>query len=148
MVRIEKVNTELIPTALKMRREMLGVIFEHDEESFEGEFSDRTEEFFKHGDQTTVLAFDGDAAVGCATICYMKLMPSFDPSEKRAHIMNVYVRREYRRRGIAREMLNFVLDEAKRRGVSYVSLDATEQGKPLYKELGFGESLENMGINL
>lgn len=78
----------------------------------------------------------------------MELMPSFDPSEKRAHIMNVYVRREYRRRGIAREMLSFILDEAKRRGVSYVSLDATEQGKQLYKALGFSDKHENMGITL
>lgn len=35
-----------------------------------------------------------------------------------------------------------------RRGVSYVSLDATEQGKPLYKALGFDDNHENMGIDL
>lgn len=148
MVRIEKVNTELIPIALKMRREMLGVIFGRDEASFEGEFSDRTEEFFKHGDQTTVLAFDGDTAIGCATICYMELMPSFDPSEKRAHIMNVYTNADYRRRGIARQMLTVLIDEARERGVIYVSLDATENGRALYKSLGFGENEENMGLNL
>ena len=148
MARIEKVGAELIPEALKLRLELLSIVLDRDESSFHKDFSDRTEEFFKHGDQTTTLAFDGDMAVGCATICYMELMPSFDPSEKRAHIMNVYVRKEYRRHGIAREMLNFILEEAKRRGVSYVSLDAMEQGKPLYKALGFSENHENMGINL
>ena len=148
MARIEKVDAKLIPEALKLRLELLSIVLDRDESSFHKDFSDRTEEFFKHGDQTTVLAFDGDMAVGCATICYMELMPSFDPSGKRAHIMNVYVRKEYRRRGIAREMLSFILDEAKRRGVSYVSLDATEQGKPLYKALGFSENHENMGITL
>ena len=149
MARIEKVNAELIPMALKMRREMLGLIYERDEGSFEGEFSDLTEDFFKNGDQTTVLAFDGEDPIGCATICYIALMPTVDhPGGKRAHIMNVYVRRKHRRQGIAREMLSFILDEAKRRGVSYVSLDATEQGKPLYKALGFDDNHENMGITL
>lgn len=148
MVKVEKASTELIPAALKLRLELLSIVLDRDESSFGKDFSDRTEEFLKHGNQTTVLAFDGEAAVGCATICYMELMPSFDPSEKRAHIMNVYVRKEYRRRGIAREMLNFILDEAKRRGVSYVSLDATEQGRPLYETLGFCGNAENMGINL
>lgn len=148
MARIEKVGTELISAALKLRLELLSIVLDRDESSFGKDFSYRTEEFLKHGDQTTVIAFDGDAAVGCATICYMELMPSFDPSEKRAHIMNVYVCEEYRRRGIAREMLNFILDEAKRRGVSYVSLDATEQGRPLYKALGFSDNAENMGITL
>lgn len=149
MARIEKVGTELIPEALKLRREMLGIIYERDEESFEGEFSDLTEDFFKNGDQTTVLAFDGEDPIGCATICYIVLMPTVDhPSGKRAHIMNVYVRREFRRCGIAREMLNYILEEAKRRGVSYVSLDATESGRPLYRSLGFGENHENMGVTL
>ncbi|MDE7230621.1 MAG: GNAT family N-acetyltransferase [Oscillospiraceae bacterium] len=149
MARIEKVNTELIPMALELRREMLGIIYERDEGSFEGEFSDLTEDFFKSGDQTTVLAFDAQTPIGCATICYITLMPTVDhPYGKRAHIMNVYVRKKYRRRGIAREMLSFILEEAKRRGISYVSLDATESGRPLYKSLGFGENHENMGVTL
>lgn len=149
MARVEKVEASLIPEALKMRREMLGIIYERDEESFKGEFSDLTENYFKNGDQTTVLAFEGEVPVGCATICYIKLMPTVDhPGGKRAHIMNVYVRDGFRRRGIAREMLNFLLNEAKQRGVSYVSLDATEQGKPLYKALGFDKNNENMGVNL
>lgn len=49
MARIEKVNAELIPMALELRREMLGVIYERDEKSFEGEFSDLTKDFFKSG---------------------------------------------------------------------------------------------------
>lgn len=149
MAEIKKVGTELIPAALKMRREMLGIIYDRDEESFEGDFSDLTETFFKNGDQTTVLAFEGEAPIGCATVCYIELMPTVDHlNGKRAHIMNVYVREGYRRRGIAREMLSYILDEAKRRGVSYVSLDATEQGKPLYKTLGFDNNNENMGVTL
>ena len=62
--------------------------------------------------------------------------------------MNVYTHAEYRRQGAARLMLSALIDEAKRRGVTYISLDATESGKPLYRSLGFEASGENMGLNL
>lgn len=66
MARVEKVGASLIPEALKMRREMLGIIYGRDEEIFKGELSDMTEEFFRNGDQTAVLAFEGEVPVGGA----------------------------------------------------------------------------------
>lgn len=149
MIEYKKVTAELLETALKLRREMLGIIYGKDESEFEGEFTRLSEEFFKNGDQTTVLAYDGDKPVGCATICYITLMPTNDhPAGKRAHIMNVYTNASYRRQGIARKMVTTLLDEAKARGVTYISLDATESRRPLYKTLGFKENEENMGISL
>lgn len=149
MITYKRGTDELLETALKMRREMLAIIYGKDESEFEGEFTRLSEEFFKSSDQTTVLAYDGERAVGCATICYITVMPTVDhPTGKRAHIMNVYTNAEYRRRGVARQMVTILLDEAKERGVTYVSLDATENGRPLYKSLGFGENEENMGLNL
>lgn len=149
MITYKKVDNELIETALKMRRELLAIIYGKDEREFEGEFTRLSAEFFANGDQSTVLAFDGERCVDCATICYISLMPTFDhPVGKRAHIMNVYTNANYRRQGIARQMVNMLLDEARERGVTYVSLDATENGRPLYKSLGFDENSENMGINL
>lgn len=139
----------LLDTVLKMRRECCACVFGKDESEFEGEFTRVSEEYFSTGDQTTVLAFDGERAVGCATICYITLMPTEEhPTGKRAHIMNVYTNADYRRRGIARQMITVLLDEARERGVTYVSLDATEGGRPLYRSLGFDENKENMGINL
>lgn len=149
MIVYKKVNAQLLEAALKIRREMLGIIYGKDESEFEGEFTRLSAEYFTHGDQTTVLAYDGEKAIGCATICYITLMPTFDhPSGKRAHLMNVYVNADYRRQGIAREMVTTLLDEARERKVGYVSLDATENGRPLYKTLGFKENEENMGISI
>lgn len=148
MITYRKAENELLETALKMRREMLAIIYGKDEREFEGEFTRLSAEYFENGDQTTVLAFDDERAVGCDTICYVTLMPTFDhPTGKRAHIMNVYTNADYRRQGIARQMMSMLLDEARKRGITYVPLDATESGKPLYKSLGFGENEENMGLN-
>lgn len=149
MITYKKADLSLLDTVLKMRRETCACIFRKDESDFEGEFTRISEEFFRSGDQTTVLAYDGERAVGCATICYITLMPTFDhPTGRRAHIMNVYTNADYRRLGIARQMMSMLLDEAKERDVTYVSLDATENGRLLYKSLGFGENKENMGIGL
>lgn len=140
-------GAERIGDAVKIRVEMLSLM--HAEVDFSGEFTRLSEDFFKNGEQTTILAYDGEKAVGCATICYITVMPTFDhPTGKRAHLMNVYTNAEYRRQGIARQMVSMLLDEAKERGVTYVSLDTTKSGEPLYKSLGFDFSEETMGLNL
>lgn len=130
---------------LAIRMEMLSVV--NAGKSFDAAFVERSRNYFTNGAQTTVLAFDGENAVGCATICYVQVMPTYShPTGNRAHIMNVYVREEFRRRGIAREMMEMLLDEAKLRGVSQITLDATESGRPLYQALGFESSEEFMEL--
>lgn len=149
MITYEKAGAKHLRDIIKLRVELLCGIYDKSAEDFQGEFTRLSEDFFKSGDQTTVLAYDGEKAVGCATICYITLMPTVDhPSGKRAHIMNVYTNADYRRRGIARQMVTILLDEARERGAGYVSLDATENGRPLYRSLGFKENEENMGITL
>ena len=102
-------------------------------------------DYFLNGDQTTVLAIDNEIVVGCASISYMRIMPTFShPTGKRAHLMNVYTKRAYRRQGIARRMCEMLIKDAWEKGVTEISLDATTSGRPLYKSLGFSDSEECM----
>lgn len=134
---------------MALRKEMLAVVNGVSEDLISDDMLSVCEEYFRSGSQTTVLAYDGKTAFGCATICYINVMPTFShPTGKRAHIMNVYTRADHRRQGAAKKMMTALLDEARQRGVTYVSLDATESGRPLYLSLGFGENKEGMGINL
>lgn len=115
---------------------------------FSNELIDNSREYFNRDNQTTVLAID-ERVIGCATICYIEIMPTFShPTGKRAHLMNVYTRSEYRRHGIALHMLNILISEAKEKGVTEIILDATDLGKPLYKKCNFVESEECMILNL
>lgn len=134
---------------MQSRLEMLRVVNELPSDyEFSKELIEISREYFNNDNQTTVLAID-KCVIGCATICYIKMMPTFShPTGKRAHLMNVYTNSEYRRQGIAGHMLNILIKKAKEKGVTEISLDATELGKPLYKKCNFVESEECMVLNL
>ena len=108
-------------------------------------FVEESRKYFLEGNQTTVLALDGEIVIGCATICYFSVMPTFShPSGKRAHLMNVYTAKEYRKQGIGMKMVNILIDDAWNKGATEISLDATEAGRPIYKKCGFEDSEECM----
>ncbi|HEV7347966.1 GNAT family N-acetyltransferase [Telluribacter sp.] len=61
------------------------------------------------------------------------------PSDKQAHILNVYVEEEYRRLGLAKYLMETILDWCRQEGVGSVTLNASSVGKPLYEQLNFTE---------
>ena len=134
--------------ALAIRLEMLLEIGKLPKEhTFSDDFVRQTAAYLENGDQTTLLAMDGEHAVGCATICYMAWLPSLrHPTGCRAHLMNVYTAPNYRRQGLARRMVEGLMDDAKKRGVTEIRLDATAAGRPLYEALGFQANDEGMTI--
>lgn len=132
-----------------LRLEVIRSVARQPKMIFEESFISDSIEYFKYGEHITVLAFDGSEAIGCATMCYINVMPTYDhPNGKRAHLMNVYVKEKYRRNGIASNMCKMLIDASKQLQITNISLDATEIGKPLYKSLGFSESGEYMEMNI
>ena len=139
-----------IDALIKSRLEMLRIVNDLEDDYVFGEdFVQASRDYFLKGDQITVFALHDSIIVGCGSICFMELMPTFShPTEKRAHLMNVYTRAEYRRQVIARKMVQMLIDNAKRKGVTEISLDATESGRPLYESLWFRASDECMVMEL
>jgi ribosomal protein S18 acetylase RimI-like enzyme len=58
------------------------------------------------------------------------------------YIMNICTVPAYRRRGIARRMMQTILAWFQERGICRITLHASGMGEPLYRELGFAESNE------
>ena len=52
-------------------------------------------------------------------------------------VLNVYTKEEYRRKGIARKLLEQLISDAKEMVLDFVELKATEEGYHLYKSIGF-----------
>jgi len=84
------------------------------------------------------LVFDGNVFVGAGGISYYQVMPTYhNPTGNKAYIMNMYTKPEYRRRGIAMKTLDLLVTDAKTRGITAISLEATAMGQPLYEKYGF-----------
>jgi ribosomal protein S18 acetylase RimI-like enzyme len=149
MINIIKATTTDLDRVIISRIEMLKVVNGlSDDTEFDKEFIRNTKEYLCNSNQTTLLAVDKEV-IGCATICYINVLPTFDhPSGKRAHIMNVYTQDNYRRQGIAFQMMKMLIEEAEQKGVTEISLDATESGRLLYEKCGFVKTEEGMVLNL
>jgi len=76
------------------------------------------------------------AGGGGVLLCAWPANPK-DACTERAVILNVYTEREFRKRGIARQVMLTILDWAKGRGLRAVNLHASDEGRHLYKKLGF-----------
>ena len=84
------------------------------------------------------LVFDGTRFVGAGAVSFFQVMPTYhNLSGNKAYIMNMYTRPEYRRRGIAIKILDMLIKESKNRGITAISLEATDMGRPLYEKYGF-----------
>ena len=84
------------------------------------------------------LCFDGEKAVSMV-ILYIMDKPAFvtAPSGRTGTLLSVVTLPEYRKRGIAGKLVNMALEKAKQLGAEFVELQATADGAPLYKKIGF-----------
>lgn len=146
MNKIRIATKDDIEDLMSIRLEMLKVVNNLSEDyEYSDEMVNESRDYFLNGDHLTVFAMDGDMVIGCASVSFIRIMPTFyHPTGKRAHLMNVYTRGEYRRQGIARKMVELLIKESWKAGVTEISLDSTESGRPLYKSLGFTDSAECM----
>ena len=147
---IRKANSNDIEALMNIRLEMLRVVNNLSADAvFDKVLLDCSREYFLHGDQTTVIAVDNGKTIGCASLSYINIMPTFDhPTGKRGHLMNVYTNKEYRRQGIGRKMVELLIEEAREKGCTEISLDATEQGRFLYTQIGFTTNDSGMVLEL
>ncbi|MBQ9484137.1 MAG: GNAT family N-acetyltransferase [Ruminiclostridium sp.] len=90
------------------------------------------------GTHTAYLVFDGSEVVGAGGMSYYTVMPTYhNPTGRKAYVMNMYTRPDHRRQGIAYRTLDLLVSDAKARGVTFISLEATDMGRPLYEKYGF-----------
>lgn len=100
---------------------------------------------FVHGIRTgsqiwLVAEEDGILATGAA---FLRASPSSVAlTGLSATIAGVYTFPRHRRRGCARAVVTALLAACAERGCRHVRLQASEQGRPLYEELGFAAGTE------
>lgn len=84
------------------------------------------------------LALNGDRIVGTSGISFVEKPPYFGcPSGKIGLLSSMYTDPACRRRGIARELLSRVIEEARAYGCGTVQITASYMGVLLYTDFGF-----------
>lgn len=91
-----------------------------------------------NGTHIAYLVFDGSIFVGAGGVSFFQVMPTYhNPRGYKVYIMNMYTKPEYRRKGIAYKTLDRLVQDTKDEGITSISLEATEMGRPLYERYGF-----------
>jgi GNAT superfamily N-acetyltransferase len=72
--------------------------------------------------------------------------PFHPGSSQRGYLLNVYVDPEFRKRGLAHELIEKCLAEAHRRGIRVVTLHSSDAGRPVYEKFGFHPTSEMMFV--
>ncbi|MBQ9119433.1 MAG: GNAT family N-acetyltransferase [Lachnospiraceae bacterium] len=138
---------ELVPTRITVLRAANRLSAEVDMSQVEQESRAYYEKALADGTHTAYLVYDGERFIGAGGVSIYQVMPTYhNPSGKKAYIMNMYTAPEYRRKGIAMKTLDLLVKEAQERGISQISLEATEAGRPLYEKYGFVKMEDEMEL--
>ena len=99
------------------------------------------------GEHIAYLVYDNENFIGAGGVSFYKVMPTYhNPTGKKAYIMNMYTASEYRRQGIAFHTLDLLVKVIRKQGVSQITLEATEMGRPLYEKYGFVKMEDEMEL--
>ena len=84
------------------------------------------------------LAMDGDEIIGTSGMSFVEKPPYFGcPSGRIGLLSSMFTNPNYRRKGIAKELLSRVVNEAKEYGCGTVQITASDMGAKLYTDFGF-----------
>ena len=84
------------------------------------------------------LALDGNNIIGTSGMSFVEKPPYFGcPSGKIGLLSSVFTNPNYRRNGIAKELLSRIVNEAKQYGCGTIQITASDMGVKLYTDFGF-----------
>ena len=84
------------------------------------------------------LATDGEKIIGTSGMSFVEKPPYFGcPNGRIGLLSSMFTDPDYRRRGIAKELLRRVTDEARAYGCGMVQITASDMGVLLYTDFGF-----------
>lgn len=95
------------------------------------------------------LAIDGNKVVGTSGMSFVEKPPYFScPNGRIGLLSSMFTAKDYRRQGIAKELLTRVVHEAKEYGCGAVQITASDMGVLLYSDFGFKKNGNFMQYNL
>ncbi len=149
MLTIRQAGADDMDLLMKWRMEVLRHVFAVPADNDLHDLYAANLEYYKtaipSGEHIAAFAQMENTIVGCGGICLYREMPSPDnPSGQCAYLMNVYTKEEHRGHGVGKAVVEWLVEQAKSRGITKIYLETSEEGRPLYESLGFTDMKDYM----
>lgn len=139
LIRYQKAALEHLDKVIVLRMKFLSQVSEGmPPEGLQERIRAYMQQRIASGEMVVWLACAGQEMVGIALIDYGHTIPNYvRPTGRVGYISNVYTLPEYRRKGIAKVLVQKLMDDAREMRCDRVALSSTEMGRSLYVQLGF-----------
>ena len=144
-----KLTEKDLETFISMRITQLREEGATDEMDLSPALMDYYQRHLANGTFVSWLALDGDKIIGTSGMSFVEKPPYFGcPTGRIGLLSSMYTNPDYRRKGIARELLRRVVKEARAYGCGTVQITASDMGVLLYSNFGFVKNKNFMQYKL
>jgi len=148
-IQYRKLTSEDLDTFIQMRINQLREEGAKEDINLEPSLRDYYERHMADGTFVSWLAVDGDKIIGTSGMSFVEKPPYFGcPSGRIGLLSSMFTDPQYRRRGIAKELLTRVIDEAREYGCGTVQITASDMGVLLYTDFGFVKNSNFMQFSI
>ena len=134
----KRLTEKELPTFIEMRINQLREEGATEDIDLRPALKDYYDRHMADGTFVSWLAMDGNKIVGTSGMSFVEKPPYFGcPSGKMGLLSSMFTDPDYRRMGIAKELLTRVVNEAKAYGCGTVQITASDMGVHLYADFGF-----------
>jgi len=118
------------------------LLSEEDEKNICSQLKTYFEKHIPQDDFIAAIAKNEDGTIASAAFLVIQEIPASPSFIKGLNgtLLNVITYPQFRRKGIATKVIRYIIDEVATKGVLSIDLSSTEDGKELYKKLGFMNS--------
>lgn len=136
---------------MQWRMEVLHEVFAISPEQPTAELEEENRRYYQrqlpNGGHIACFAYIDGEIVGCGGMCLYQEMPSPDnPNGKCAYLMNIYARPQFRRHGVGDKIVRWLIEQAEQLGITKIYLETSEDGRPLYRKIGFIDMVDYMKL--
>lgn len=137
-INYRKLTEEELAVFIEMRIEQLREEGAKEDMDLKPALRDYYKRHMHDGTFVSWIAMDGDKIIATSGMSFVEKPPYFGcPSGKMGLLSSMYTNPDYRRMGIAKELLHRVVEEARAYGCGTVQITASDMGVKLYKAYGF-----------
>lgn len=137
-IEYKRLTENELDTFIKMRINQLREEGAKEDIDLEPALRDYYNRHMKDGTFVSWLAMDKDRIVGTSGLSFVEKPPYFGcPNGKIGLLSSMFTVKEYRRKGIAKELLSRIVNEAKQNDCGIIQITASDLGVLLYTDFGF-----------